>query len=77
MRETKEAKENEIRAAEEAKRQEALLPDKEKLMAFAQFLQEGVKYPELQSDEGRAILKNATIQIYDIGNEIIVTVEVL
>lgn len=61
----------------EAERQEALRPDKEKLMAFAQFLQEGMEYPKMAGDESEAILKRARTQIYDIGEEIITAIEEL
>ncbi|MBU0944479.1 MAG: hypothetical protein KKE53_08500 [Proteobacteria bacterium] len=65
--------------AEAAKklRIEKLRPDREKLAAFAQFLQEGMTYPELSTPVGDAILKQAVTQIYDIGEEILQELEKL
>jgi len=81
IKEEKEAQERKAREAEkeaaELARQEALKPDKEKLLAFAQFLQAGVKYPEMKSEETEAVLKNARIQIYDIGEELLTAIEEL
>jgi len=63
-------------AAEEA-RKEALRPDREKLIAYAHYLQKGLHYPELQSKKSKQILKSVRIQIYDIGNEILEALEEL
>ena len=65
----------EAKAKEEAERAEKLRPDKEKLIAFARFLQKGVKYPELSTSEAKDIKRNAATQIYDIGEEILDAVE--
>jgi len=71
----KEAAEAEEKAKVEAARQEALIPDIDKLEDFANYLQEAIEYPELKSDEAKEILKGARKQIYDIGNEIFVSIE--
>ena len=70
-----EAAEAEEKAKVEAARQEALIPDIDKLEDFANYLQEAIEYPELKSDEAKEILKGARKQIYDIGNEIFVSIE--
>lgn len=73
------AKKIEEEKAEEAEkeRKEASRPDREKLRAFADYLQEDLKYPELHSKKSKGILKSARTQIYDIGNEILETLEEL
>jgi hypothetical protein len=76
VKEKAELEENERIAREKEKaRQESLRPDKEKLLAFAQFLQEGITYPELKSPEANTIRANAAEQIFDIGEEIIQAIE--
>ena len=77
--EAREKREAEEREVAEKERRAALLPDYEKLEAFAQYLQEGITYPELQSEDedAKTILKNARIQIYDIGNEILEELEII
>ena len=57
-------------AAEEAERQKALLPDKEKLVAFSQFLIEGITYPEVISEEAGRALVQAEEKIEIISNQI-------
>ena len=73
--EAREKREAEEREVAEKERRAALLPDCEKLEAFAQYLQEGITYPELQSEDAKTISKNARIQIYNIGNEILEELE--
>ena len=68
------AAQEKIKAEAEAERQEALKPDKEKLIALAYYLQ-GIEYPELKSDEANIIRAMAAKQIYDIGNEILQDIE--
>lgn len=50
--------------------------EKEKLIEFANFLQ-NIKLPKVLDPNIKEILKNAKIEIYDIGNEIIEKAEVL
>lgn len=67
--------EKEKAEAAEKKRLETLKPDREKMIAFSQFLQEGVIVPVVTSDEAKKILKQAAKDIYDVGEEIIVATE--
>lgn len=76
-REIKEAKEREEAEKAEAERLEALKPDREKLTAFAQFLQGGMSYPSMATDDGKRILSDSVKQIYDIGEEILQELEKL
>ena len=62
--------EREKAEAEEAERQKALLPDKEKLEAFAQFLEQGVTYPDVKNENANIILANAETVISDLAGEI-------
>ena len=56
--------------AAEAERKKALLPDKEKLEAFSQFLIEGITYPEVKSEEAGRALVQAEEKIEIISNQI-------
>ena len=53
--------------AEEIERQKAMLPDKEKLMGFGQYIAEGITYPTVESDEGKEILKDAKRDLVKFG----------
>ena len=76
-REAAEKVEAERKAKAEAKRQESLKPDKKKLEGFAQYLQEGMTYPELQSEEAETISREACFKIHAIGDEILAAIEEL
>jgi len=69
-REAKEKAEREKRRKEEAIRQEALRPDKEKLAAFAQFLMEGMTYPNVKSAEASELIQWAYGEIAEISETI-------
>jgi len=57
-------------AAEEVERQKALLPDKEKLVAFSQFLSEGITYPTVDSTKAQSIIESAAYEISEISEEV-------
>ena len=61
--------EKEAAEAAEVLRQKALLPDKEKLVAFSQFLEE-LSYPDVKSREARSTITEAKKGINSIAAEI-------
>lgn len=69
MREKQEEADAEQQAKEDDLRREALRPDKEKLVAFGEFLQEDVtsKVPEVNSEEAKIAMRQAFKDIYDVG----------
>ena len=69
-REAKEKAEAEERAKAEAARQEALKPDKEKLIAFAGAIPI-IQFPKLNTDEARGILAEAERRLIAINRYII------
>jgi len=55
---------------EEAERKAALLPDKEKLEGFAQWLDEEIAYPQVNSPEAKEIVEGVKIAIGDLAYRI-------
>jgi len=76
-REIAEKVEAEKRTKAEAERQEALKPDKEKLFALAQFLQEGIKYPVTQASDAIAMVEDVAVQVQMIASELLKNIEEL
>ncbi len=77
VRDAKAKAEAEEKAKAEALRQKTLMPDKEKLLALAQFLQEGITYPEMQSTETEAIVEDVAGQIHLIADAILTNIKEL
>lgn len=57
-------------AAAEAERQKALLPDKEKLVAFSQFLYQGIDLPKVESENAKEILQSANTALLCLADSI-------
>ncbi len=76
-REALEKAEAEKKAKEEAQRIERLKPDKEKLEAFAQFLEEGIEFPEVQSEEANRILTQVEVRLSNIVSALLKTIETI
>ena len=76
-REALEKAEAEKNAKEEAQRIERLKPDKEKLEAFAQFLEEGIEFPEVQSEEANRILTQVEVRLSNIVSALLKTIETI
>jgi hypothetical protein len=55
---------------EEADRQLALLPDKEKIEGFCQYLEDGITYPETNSAEARQLIEQARLEIELVAAEL-------
>lgn len=70
-REAQEKAEVEKRRKEEEIRQEMLRPDKEKLVAFAQFLNEGITYPNVENQKADDLLQWAHSKIIEISDTIL------
>jgi len=66
-REAEEKAQAEKKAKEEVERQEKMKPDREKLIAFSQFLMQGISYPETKSSDATEITMNAKKQIDELA----------
>ena len=63
--------EREKKRKEEAIRQESLKPDKEKLMGFAQFLAEGITYPNVEDPNAKELAQWAYNEIIEISETVL------
>jgi len=60
---------------QEAKRLESLLPDKTKLKRLAEFLENGIEYPDVKSQEAKAIILRVQGKMTSISQLIYESIE--
>ena len=69
LKEKEKAEQERVDAAEK-ERQAALLPDKEKIEGFCQYLEDGITYPETNSAEARQLIEQARLEIELVAAEL-------